>query len=49
MAIHVLVKTECYKCGCEIMAREGEVHPLCLDCQKDFDSWFEHELGVFNG
>lgn len=44
MAIHILEKTECYKCGCEIMARQGEVHPLCVECESSFDDWFAEQL-----
>ena len=43
-----LEHTVCYKCPKKIMARIGEVHPLCVDCQDSFDDWFEHELAVFN-
>ncbi len=40
-------QTECYKCDTKIEAFVGQVHPLCEDCQSEFDDWFEHELGVF--
>ena len=43
-----LEHTFCYKCPKKIMARIGEVHPLCVECQDSFDDWFEHELAVFN-
>lgn len=44
-----LEQTTCYQCDTEIEAFVGQVHPLCEDCQSEFDDWFEHELGVFNG
>jgi len=47
MAIHPLVPTVCYKCPTKILAMVGQVHPLCVECQNDFDDWFERELGVF--
>lgn len=46
MAIHPLEQTTCYKCPTKIMAMVGEVHPLCSECQSEFDDWFEHELGM---
>lgn len=48
MAIYPLESTTCYKCDCELMARVGEVHPLCADCQESFDDWFQRQLAVFN-
>jgi hypothetical protein len=39
-------QTTCYKCDTEIEAFVGQVHPLCGECQDDFDDWFERELGV---
>lgn len=47
MAVHPLVPTVCYKCPTKILAMVGQVHPLCVDCQDDFDDWFERELAVF--
>lgn len=47
MAIRELELTTCYKCPTKIMAMIGEVHPLCADCQNNFDDWLEHELGLF--
>jgi hypothetical protein len=47
MAIHPLVPTVCYKCPTKIMSMVGQVHPLCVECQNDFDDWFERELAVF--
>jgi predicted RNA-binding Zn-ribbon protein involved in translation (DUF1610 family) len=37
-------QTECYKCGTEITAFEGAVHPLCSDCETSFDAWFAEAL-----
>ncbi len=39
--------TTCYKCETEIEAFVGQVHPLCGECENDFDNWFEKELGIF--
>jgi hypothetical protein len=46
-AKEIYEQTECYKCQSEITAFIGQVHPLCDECQKDFDDWFEQELRVF--
>lgn len=43
--------TTCYKCDTQIEALEGQVHPLCADCEKSFDNWFENtlaEMGMGN-
>lgn len=40
-------QTECYQCDTEIQAEVGQVHPLCEECQLEFDDWFAHELGAF--
>lgn len=40
-------QTTCYKCEEAIEAEVGQVHPLCGECQSEFDDWFEHELGIF--
>jgi len=37
-------KTACYKCGEDITAPEGAVHPLCSDCDTDFQAWFDRAL-----
>jgi hypothetical protein len=34
-----LWKTECYKCEGETLAPEGTVHPLCDECELEFDAW----------
>jgi hypothetical protein len=47
MTIVVLERTKCYTCEIEIMARIGEVHPLCADCQIEFDDWFQRQLSLF--
>ena len=41
-------KTTCYKCDTEIVAFVGQVHPLCEECESDFDSWFESQLRLFS-
>lgn len=41
-------QTTCYKCDTEIEAFVGQVHPLCDECQEDFDCWFERELGILD-
>jgi len=43
-----LEATTCYKCDTDIVAVVGQVHPLCEDCQSDFDDWFTKELGLFS-
>jgi hypothetical protein len=47
MAIRPLEKTNCYKCAIVIMAPQGDVHPLCVDCQESFDDWFAQQLRMF--
>jgi hypothetical protein len=37
-------QTTCYKCDTEIEAFVGQVHPLCGECQEDFDYWFESQV-----
>lgn len=39
--------TTCFKCPTEIVAYVGQVHPLCDECQEDFDYWFEKEIRMF--
>lgn len=35
----------CYKCEAnEVSAPSETVHPLCSECEKDFDTWFEKTL-----
>lgn len=39
------VKTECYKCDTEIEVEDiGQVHPLCAECENEFDDWFATAL-----
>ncbi len=40
--------TTCYKCETEIKAYVGQVHPLCGECENDFDDWFSQQLKMFN-
>jgi hypothetical protein len=42
------VITDCYKCEAETEAIKGQVHPLCEDCELEFDSWFSSQLTMFN-
>lgn len=39
---------ECYKCQ-ETLDYDpvDSVHPLCHDCQNEFDDWLQHEMMVF--
>ena len=40
-----MAKTTCYQCGTEIEVEDiTQVHPLCEDCQYDFDSWLQNEM-----
>jgi hypothetical protein len=47
MAVIVREMTTCYKCENLIMAERGAVHPLCGECSKSFEDWFEEQLKVF--
>jgi len=43
-----MVKTNCYKCETELEVPSAEVvHPLCLDCEGEFETWFADQLGAF--
>ena len=44
----VLKVTTCYKCNKKIVAGATAVHPLCDECDADFDEWFDKQLEVFN-
>ena len=39
--------TKCYKCEKNLLAVVGSVHPLCDECDADFDEWFNKQLEVF--
>jgi predicted amidophosphoribosyltransferase len=39
-------QTTCYQCEANIEAEVGQVHPLCDDCQNEFDDWLQHEMGM---
>ena len=40
-------KTTCYQCEIEIEVENLEVvHPLCGDCQNEFDDWLQNEMMV---
>lgn len=42
-----MVKTTCYKCETEIeVISDKVVHPLCGNCEEDFDDWFQRELNA---
>lgn len=47
--ITVREMTDCYKCGAKMMAEVGLVHPLCDNCNGDFEAWFAEQLKMFNG
>jgi hypothetical protein len=47
MAIRVIEATTCFRCEDFVMAEVGIVHPLCGECQKSFDEWFNAELKKF--
>lgn len=32
--------TNCYKCDSAVTAPVGVVHPLCDNCDDDFQKWF---------
>jgi hypothetical protein len=41
---------KCYQCEEPLGYDPGDsVHPLCDECQEDFDYWFQSQLGAFNG
>ncbi len=39
---------KCYQCE-ETLDYDpvDSVHPLCVDCQNEFDDWLQHEMMVF--
>jgi hypothetical protein len=37
----------CYKCEKKILVVASAVHPLCDECDADFDEWFNKQLEVF--
>lgn len=40
---------ECYKCEEELdYDPVDSVHPLCSNCQNDFDDWLQNEMMRFN-
>lgn len=39
-------QTTCYKCDTEIEAFVGQVHPICGECESEFDDWFASQLGM---
>jgi endogenous inhibitor of DNA gyrase (YacG/DUF329 family) len=40
---------KCYKCQEELdYDPVDSVHPLCHDCQNDFDDWLQNEMMRFN-
>lgn len=48
VSIRVWEETTCYKCDKEIVVVATSVHPLCDECDADFDKWFNKQLEVFN-
>jgi hypothetical protein len=40
---------ECYQCQEDLGYDPGtSVHPLCQDCQYEFDDWLQYEMMRFN-
>lgn len=40
-----MAKAECYDCDAEIEVKDDTVvHPLCAECQNEFDDWLQNEL-----
>lgn len=37
----------CYKCDKRILVNVSAVHPLCDECDANFESWFSKQLEVF--
>ena len=41
-----LVVVDCYRCGIQTQAEsDAQVHPLCPECEAQFDQWFSNALG----
>lgn len=39
---------KCYQCEDELTYEPvDEVHPLCSDCQNEFDDWLQYQMGMF--
>lgn len=40
---------ECYQCQ-EVLTYDpvDSVHPLCTDCQNEFDDWLQFEMGMID-
>jgi hypothetical protein len=38
--------TTCYKCETKVEAYVGQVHPLCGECDDNFDDWLQRELNA---
>ena len=38
------IKTDCYKCQREIDSYADVVHPLCDDCDVEYNEWFYKQL-----
>lgn len=45
--VRIWEETACYKCNKNIVAVVTAVHPLCDECDADFDEWFNKQLEVF--
>mgnify|MGYP000116556534 CR=1 FL=1 len=42
-------KTDCYKCGADVEAPINTVHPLCEECEADFDVWMAQQVSAMGG
>lgn len=40
----VIPMNNCYQCEVEIEAPMDSVHPLCDECDVEFEDWFDQEL-----
>ena len=39
---------KCYQCEDELDYEPVDsVHPLCSDCQNEFDDWLQYQMGMF--
>jgi hypothetical protein len=40
-----MTQTQCYKCEEDIEVEDiTQVHPLCTDCQYEFDDWLQSAM-----
>ncbi len=43
-----VIRTNCYKCEVSIDTYEDKLHPLCDQCQDDFQAWFWAQVSMFD-